>query len=357
MVTIGIDARFYGTEHTGLGRYTKNVLLHLVKLLPGHKLVIFLRDPYYDSLKLGRGVQRVRCNLPHYSAREQLVLPRLISQHKIDLWFSFHFVIPIFSGVKKVTVIHDLIKTFSTGSDTTTRSPWLYRLKRWGYNLVMKKAVRDSRSIIVPSNSVKNDILSYFNERPEKIYPIWEAPDPSLQTANCKLTPKINLPDKFILYVGNAYPHKNLAILLQALHSMKTKHLVIVASMTPYLTKLMHNLDPKTRKRVHILSSITDQELGYLYKHASALIAPSLMEGFGLPGLEALVMGTPVVASDIPVFREVYGSSATYFDPSSAKDLVRAVGERSSLPFSYSRTWEIVASDIAEVIRESCTSL
>lgn len=361
MVRIGIDARFYGTEHTGIGRYTQNVLIPLVKLLPGHKLIVFLRDPYYKTLKLGRGVEKVRCNLPHYSLTEQLVLPGIIQKHKIDLWFSFHFNTPIFSRVPKITVIHDLIKTYSTGSDTTTRTPWLYAIKRWGYNRVMKHAVRESRELIVPTNTVKNDILAFYGVRPEKIHPIWEAPDPSLQAVSRKPQAKTNLPNKFVLYVGNAYPHKNLATLLTAFKTLKNKNLIIVASPTPYLDKLMSKLDSKTRERITILSSITDSELAYLYSHAQALIAPSLMEGFGLPGLEALVVGTPVIASDIPVFREVYGKHATYFDHSSAKDLIRAVGARSSRPSScplkYSRTWSDTAIDIAEVIRENSTNL
>lgn len=360
MVRIGIDARFYGTKHTGIGRYTKNVLIPLVKLLPDHKLLVFLRDPYFSSLKLGKGVQKVRCNLPHYSAIEQLFLPSLIKKHKLDLWFSFHFNTPIFSRIKKITVIHDLIKTFSTGPDTTTRAPCLYKIKRWGYNKVMEHAVRKSREVIVPTNSVKNDLLGEYSEPPEKIHPIWEAPDINLQ--NTKSTTKISLtlPPNYLLFVGNAYPHKNLLTLLNALNSVKNEHLIIVASSTPYLDKLMASLSSKTRDRITILSSLTDSQLGYLYKNASLLIAPSLMEGFGLPGLEALTLGTKVVASDIPVFREVYGSSVTYFDPHSAPALVRAIKKAKKAKFSrlkYSRDWETVATDIAEVINESSASL
>lgn len=356
MVRIGIDARFYGTENTGLGRYTKNVLIPLAKLLPAHKLVVFLSDPHYNSLKLGRSVKKIRCNTPHYSLSEQIVLPRLIRRHNINLWFSFHFNTPIFSSVPKITVIHDLIKTYSTGRDTTTRTPWLYAIKRWGYNRVMQSAVRDSHEIIVPTNTVKNDILAKYQERPEKIHPIWEAPDPSLQSTIHQ--PKTSLPNKFILYVGNAYPHKNLTTLLAAIRSLKNKHLVIVASNTPYLEKILSKLSKKIRERITVLSSISDSELGYLYKHSEILIAPSLMEGFGLPGLEALVVGTPVVASDIPVFREVYGKNVTYFDPHSASDLARAITSVvRGKPLIYPRKWLDVAIDIAEVINESSTSL
>lgn len=356
---IGIDARFYGVEHTGLGRYTKNVLLPLTKYLHNHELVVFLRDPYYSRLKFGKNVRKVRCNLPHYSVQEQLLLPNIIKKHHLDLWFSFHFNTPIFSRVPKVTVIHDLIKTHSTGPDTTTRAPWLYALKRLGYTLAIKHAVRRSRALIVPTNTVKNDLLAEFNERPEKIHPIHEAPDPALKSKI--LNPKsMNLPSKFILFVGNSYLHKNLSTLLKAIGLLPRIELVLVTSTTPYLRRLLNDLPPPTRTRITIITAPSDPVLVSLYRRATALIAPSLMEGFGLPGLEALVLGTPVIASDIPVFREVYGSHAVYFDPHSPRDLARSIKNvraRSSRPLDYDRTWLQVAKDIGKVVDESCAPL
>ena len=105
---------------------------------------------------------------------------------------------------------------------------------------------------------------------------------------------------------------------------------------------------------------MTDQELAVLYKKATATIMPSLMEGYGLPGIESLALGTPVVASNIPVFREVYGERAEYFEPTSAIKLIKAVTRAAAKPrkiYPSVRTWLHVAKSIAEVASESSVRL
>lgn len=354
---IGIDARFYGTQHTGLGRYTKNVLLPLTESLTSHQVFVYLRDPYYQELKFASHVTKVRCNLPHYSLLEQLALPVLIARRRLDLWFSFHFLTPVFSPVPQIVVIHDLIKSHSTGRETTTRTLWLYQLKRLGYHLNVWRAAHYSKEIIVPTNSVKNLLLSTYNLRPEKIHSVPEALDRALKEQESSNS----LPKKYLLYVGNAYPHKNIGVLLSALKLLpKSQSLLLVTTNTPHLTRLLkqHQL---LCSRLTLLSQLTDHELALVYRRAQALVAPSLMEGFGLPGLEALALGTPVIASNIPVFREVYGKRAHYFDPRSAKQLAATIKQVARLPrpepWRYPRTWEEAAKQIGKVVNESCARL
>ena len=120
-------------------------------------------------------------------------------------------------------------------------------------------------------------------------------------------------------------------------------------------------LAPYDQTRIHLLQNLSDQDLVSVYKQASLLVTPSLMEGYGLVGLEALMVGTPVVASNIPVYREVYGDKVTYFDPTSSNDLVRAissVGARHASPVvHFARSWDDVARDISEVIHARSSSL
>jgi glycosyltransferase involved in cell wall biosynthesis len=362
MLKIAIDARFYGSGHTGLGRYTTNVMKYLPKYLQGYTLQVLLRDAEFDHFPEGNNIEKIRAEIPHYSLSEQLQLPGLLKSIKSDLLYTFHFNTPVLSKIPKIVTVHDLIKSHFTGSDTTTRAPWLYALKRYGYNQVIRRTLTGSLDIIVPTNTVKNDILAAFPMvKPERIQPISEAPDEifrSPQPITSNLQPKINLPSKFILFVGNVYPHKNLPILLEALKSLPERELVIVAKPSPFLSRV---LAPFDQTRIHILSNLDDRELVEVYRRADVLVTPSLMEGYGLVGLETLMVGTPVIASNIPVYREVYGDKVTYFDPSSSKDLVRALStfHLSLVPshFSYSRTWSDVAEDIAEVINARCTSL
>lgn len=359
MVRIGIDARFYGTEHTGLGRYTKNTLFLLTNELKSHQLFVFLHEPYFSKLKFGPHVVKIHTKLKHYSFSEQLALPLLIARHRLDIWFSFHFLLPVFSPVTKITVIHDLIKSYSTGPDTTTRSPLLYQLKRWGYQIVISEAVLNSHRLIVPSNSVKNDLLASFNLAPEKIIPIPEAPDPQLTVVKPQ-APATALPQRFFLYVGNAYPHKNLSTLLRAISTLDDAQLVLVTSPTPYLSKLLNSLSRQTRTRLTLLPKVNDATLKYLYLHAQALVTPSFMEGFGLSGIEALSLGTKVIAADIPIFREVYGKLAHYFPASSAPELAKLLSNVQKLDsptYDSPHSWPKLAHQIGKVVNESCLSL
>lgn len=358
MATIIIDARFYGSEHTGLGRYTTNVLTYLPLFLEKHTVKILLRKKYYSTLEFPANCTKILAETEHYSVREQLYMPSVIDSLHGDLLYTFHFNVPLLVRTPFVVTIHDLIKSHFTGRDTTTRVPWLFRLKRLGYDIDIKHAVRGARSIIVPTNTIKNDILALFNADPTCIHPIPEAPDEIFRSPHIADRP-VSLPTNYILFVGNAYPHKNLAVLLQALEKLPDRELVIVAKSTPFLDRTLARVSENVKKRITLIESVSDTDLASIYKGADMLVAPSLMEGFGLPGIEALMIGTPVIASNIPVYREVYGDKVKYFDPHSADDLVRVIqsGMARSHTYTYSRTWKNVAQDIAEVLNESCARL
>lgn len=359
MLKIAIDARFYGSGHTGLGRYTTNVLKYLPKYLQGYMLQVLLRDAEYDNFPAGKNIEKIHAEIPHYSLAEQIKLPGLLKSIGSDLLYTLHFNTPVLSDIPTIVTVHDLIKSHFTGSDTTTRAPWLYALKRYGYNQVIRKTLSQAKDIIVPTNTVKNDILALFEGvKPERIHPIPEAPD-EIFRQNLKFENlRFKIPTNYVLFVGNVYPHKNLSILLEAMKSLTELELVIVAKSSPFLSRV---LAPFDQARIHVLSNISDVELVEVYRHASVLVTPSLMEGYGLVGLEALMVGTPVIASNIPVYREVYGDKVTYFDPKSSVDLLKKIqivgADIRVRPLVFVRTWDDVAQGIAEVINARCTSL
>jgi glycosyltransferase involved in cell wall biosynthesis len=355
---IAIDARFYGNGHTGLGRYTTNVLTHLPKYLKDHTLQVLLRDAEFNKFPPSKNIEKIRCEIPHYSLSEQLKLPSLLNDLKSDLLYTLHFNTPILSKIPTIVTVHDLIKSSFTGRDTTTRSPWMYSLKRFGYNQVISKTLTHAKDIIVPTNTVKNDILATFPQiPPERIFPVAEAPDDIFRHP---VKSDVTLPKKYLLFVGNAYPHKNLKVLLDAFTSLNDKslHLVIVAKRSPFLSKV---LAPYDLSRIVVLSDVSDLDLVAVYQKAHVLVTPSLMEGYGLVGLEALMVGTPVIASNIAVYREVYGNKVIYFDPSSVADLIhkiKLVGANPRVrPLIFPRTWDDVAKEIGEVINARSTRL
>jgi glycosyltransferase involved in cell wall biosynthesis len=154
--------------------------------------------------------------------------------------------------------------------------------------------------------------------------------------------------DNYFLYVGNAYPHKNVEVLLHA--AAKAGVRVVFVGKEDFFYKRL-GIHPKT---------VTDAELFELYKNATALVFPSLMEGFGLPALEALSNNCPVIVSDIPVFHELLGNAAIYFNPRSVDDLVKCLKSAmvkrppvdSSIVKKYS--WQKMAKETVSVY-EDCT--
>jgi glycosyltransferase involved in cell wall biosynthesis len=152
--------------------------------------------------------------------------------------------------------------------------------------------------------------------------------------------------DKYFLYVGNAYPHKNVELLLHA--ASKAVVRVVFVGKDDFFYKRL-GIKPKT---------VTDPELCQLYKNAQALVFPSLMEGFGLPALEALRVGCPVIASDIPVFHEILGTAATYFDPCDMHSLVEKLKNPPEKPKNIAKllakfSWQKMAKETLSVYEHS----
>jgi glycosyltransferase involved in cell wall biosynthesis len=149
--------------------------------------------------------------------------------------------------------------------------------------------------------------------------------------------------DKYFLYVGNAYPHKNVEVLIRAAAEAHVK--VIYVGKDDYFYKRL-GITPK---------SVSDKELAGLYKNATALVFPSLMEGFGLPALEALREGCPVIVSDIPVFHEILGDSAIYFDPHDVSALIKILSSKIDKPKRLEKTysWQKMAKETL-LLYENC---
>lgn len=311
-----IDGRLYGLENAGLGRYLKNLVSELSKIDSGDEYVLLLRKKYFDTLTLPGNWKKVSADFRHYSLKEQLVLPGLIKKESPDLVHFPHFNVPFFYGGKFVVTIHDILMHKQTGPLATTLFALFYFIKRFGYKLVFNAAVKKSLAIIVPSVTVKNELEKEYKGISQKICVTYEGFDEKISTSS---TIKIDSP--YFVYVGNAYPHKNLKRLIQAIVLLNTsrdeKVKLVIASVRSVFTSRLEKVvsDLKADDFVKILGAVSDEDLGSLYKNSLGFVFPSLSEGFGLPGLEAINAGTLVLASDIPVFKEIYGKHAIYFNP------------------------------------------
>jgi glycosyltransferase involved in cell wall biosynthesis len=269
----------------------------------------------------------VLVDAPHYSLKEQLWLPFLLCREKLDLMHFPQFNVPVLYFGRYIVTIHDLIKHTSRGAETTTKAPWFYWLKYLGYKIVFWSAVKRAFRILVPSRFVKSELIKKYQLPPEKIVVTFEgatkeiSPSHSLVSSQSQILGKYAIKKPYLLYVGSVYPHKNIERLIEAVKILKI-NLVIVCARNVFWERLKSKVQKMNAEPlVNLVGFIPDSELGFLYREASAYVFPSLSEGFGLPGLEAMAQKVPVLASDIPVFREIYQNAAVYFDPLDTKDI------------------------------------
>lgn len=329
---VAIDARFYGLEHAGLGRYTLNLVQELAKIDTETEYTLFVWQKY-ASLDLGENFRVVVVDAPHHTLREQLSLPLAIGRRRFDLVHFPHFVVPVLNfGTPFIVTIHDLIKHKYAGLEATTLPRPLYYLKRAAYLLDMWWAVHRSCHIITPTQHVKRDIVSYFRVAPTKISCIYEGVDHRLRDSPDKsrgeqVLSEYGVEKPYLLYVGNSYPYKNIEVLLEGIMCLPPEfRLVMVGSRDVFVERVEALVvDKRLGHRVYILGYVSDEDLGFLYREAVALVTATLEEGFGLTPLEAMGLGCPVVISDIPTFRETCGPAALYFNPKDPEQFAREV--------------------------------
>ena len=310
-----LDGRFWGPSHTGLGRYTEELVTALLALKPKFKLQIIASKPI-------PGIETVVTQIKPYSYAEQWQLSRLINQINPDLTHFLHFNLPLNFSRPFVVTVHDLIKHHSRGQQTTTHWQGTYWLKRIGYHLVMRRAVKQSQKILVPSQWVKQDILSHYPVSGDKIVITPEAANQNY----FKPVKAAVFPYQYFIYVGNAYPHKNVIQLIKAVQILARDNpkikLVIVTGRDWFYQRLRQQLSQLKAQSVVKLKDFTaDADLASLYCGAVAFVTASLYEGFGLPGVEAMAAKTLVLASNRAALPETYGPHAEYFDPDRPEEL------------------------------------
>lgn len=314
---IGIDARMYRSATAGIGRYSQNLIKNLLAIDSKNQYVLFMTDEDYKEFKPQAKTTNVKVqivNIPHYSIAEQTKLGQIIAKEKCDLVHFLNFNHPVRFKEKFLVMIHDLtLFHFPEAAKETNL------IKRWAYEKIMRHAISGSVKIIVPSEFTKMDVLKFEKVPPEKIEVVYEAADDKKFKIK-KAKDKNKKP--VILYVGQFRKHKNIDCLLEAYKILKKEipcQLVLVGKVPEDYQKMIDN-DPDLRdtKRPGF---VADVELAAYYKRADVFVFPSLYEGFGLPGLEAMAAGLPVVASKKSSLPEIYQDGALYFDPLNPEEI------------------------------------
>lgn len=332
-----IDARFLGPEGTGIGRYTEKLLENLQALDKVNDYWVVLRSSNFDLFQpTNPNFRKVIANARWYSIKEQLLIPKVLLSINPDLVHFPHFNIPVAYRGKFVVTIHDLIKSDFASSSASTRTPLVYWAKHFIYERIVRKAVSGARKVIVPTDTIRDKVVKQLGTDPEKIVVTYEAADEKFfewgeeDVSNKEVETvlrKYHIRKPFIIYVGNAYPYKNLDRLLLSLKLLpKNLSLVNPSARSVFYEKLAEKArEEGLSNRVILPGYVPDEDLAILYRAAEAYVFPTLSEGFGIPALEAMASKLPVACSDIPVLREVCGDNALYFDPYSEKDIAEKI--------------------------------
>ncbi len=362
---IGIDCRLAGPAHAGIGRYIENLVKRVPVLGPEFDFVLFFysqkqADQVISNYDQYQNVEIKLAPIKHYSLAEHFKLPDIFNQAKIDLLHVPHFNAPFFYDRRLVITIHDLLWHEQRGLNVTTLAWWKYWLKYLAYRQVVNHAISLAQIIFVPAQTISQTVNHYYPQSRSKVVVTPEGVDENLLKDSFKPIPK---PTKYLLYVGSLYPHKNIDVVLQALALLPEYRLKIVGARSVFQARTKQKITQwQVGARVDLLGFISDQELRKMYQETTALIQPSLSEGFGLTGVEAMACGAPVIASEIPIFQEIYGEAAQYFNPHSAISFVKTLRKletmnrqalvKKSLQQAKQYSWDDMAAKTVNVYRQ-----
>jgi len=328
MKKIGIDARLY--FQTGVGVYTRN-LLHYLQKMNTDNITFYIYVMKEDAGKItftkSNFIKR-EVTARWHTFSEQLSFLKELNIDTLDLMHFTYFSHPVLYHRPFIATVHDTILFQHKTGKASTLFSGIYNVKYTAFRYAFHHQVAASKRIVTPTETVKNQIIKLMGEKySDKITSIHEGINYEMMEKKESSTMKNTVSSNYFLYVGNFYPHKNVECLLQAFSQIESSTKLVLVGPKDYFFKriesTVNNLD--IQNKVILCPNASDEDLIYLYKHAEALIHPSLSEGFGLPVIEAAYFGTPVIASNIPVFKEILGESYIRFDPYDVTDMRKKI--------------------------------
>jgi alpha-1,3-rhamnosyl/mannosyltransferase len=368
---IAVDARYVADHFPGIGRYVYNLLLALAGLDQPHTLVVLhnpaLPNRRHDMAALARfpAVELVDTNARPFSAAEQIAIPRLLRRLRADLYHAPYYVRP-YAGLPcpSVVTLYDAIPRLFP-AEASPRARLLF-------DLLTRLAIRSSRRVIAISESARADLAAAYHAPPERFVVTPLAADPRFRPqpadAIAAARAKYGLPERYILTLSSNKPHKNLPRLVEALARISDRKIDHLVSLSACQLVIAGHWDPRypearelaarlgLEAAVLFLPSIAEADLPALLSGAELFAFPSLYEGFGLPPLEALACGAPVLCGDTSSLPEVVGEAALRVDTrntmalaaglarllndAALRETLHTAGPRRAAQFSWRRTAE-----------------
>jgi glycosyltransferase involved in cell wall biosynthesis len=328
---IGFDAKRAFTNTTGLGNYSRTAINGLCRLYPEHTYTLYTPSTGRDPLYLPPGnagvvkpstawAKALSSFWRSYGIRKQLL------EDRVDLYHGLSNELPFAldrSGIKSVVTIHDLI---------FLRHPELYpRIDRRIYLRKTLNAVKSADRIIAISRQTRNDLVELLEADEQKIRIIYQGCNPWFYAPvdaaeRDRIRRKYALPEQYLLYVGTIEERKNLLTIIRALHEHQIDiPLVAVGGKTPYFEKISSYMTEQQVKNIHFHHHIDNADLPGIYQQSEAFIYPSSYEGFGIPVLEALNSGVPVITSKGGCLEETAGEGGMLVEPGDVDALAAAI--------------------------------
>jgi glycosyltransferase involved in cell wall biosynthesis len=333
LTRIAFDARYINDRYHGIGRYAFGLLEALARAAPHHTFIVFQgtkeNDRFnWEILESLPNVELEACPLPLFWPQEQLLWPWLLRRSSADLFHTPYFLVPLLAPIPMISTVQDLI--FDRYPEYM---PW--RFSSPYYRLLMKWGTRRALHILCLSRFTAADLTRFYQTPVSKITVIPPGVDQGFIPVTDldrreALRGKYKLARPFILSVGARRPHKNLGRLVDAyasLHGDTPHDLVLVGPRdVRFPDEAQRAVTSRgLNGRVKFLDWVDEADLAGLYSLADLLVFPSLIEGFGLPALEAMACGTPVVGADNSSLPEVVGDAGVLVDPRDVESLASAM--------------------------------
>ena len=330
-----IDAHLSENKLTGIGRYLNGLIKALLKQDKTNEYFLLVQEGIVQTHPLSQlhapNLTKIPISLAGLSFRQHVVIPQILSKFKPDIYHHPHFDLPLFHNIPSVVTIHDL--KYIRNPHFFPELSWV---KRWYMKQMLANSITRAQKVITVSKNTKHDLIDLFNISEEKIKVIYHGLEERFRkkfdfNQMAQVLNKHGIFGKFILFVGERRPHKNIINLIKAFKLVKSnlhyslKLVIIGKNYANYRDPEIEIARQGLEGDVHIDDFVTDEELVAFYNMTELLILPSYYEGFGFPLIEAMNCRVPVIAANNTSMPEIVGDAGLLVNPEYPEDIAAKI--------------------------------